>query len=64
LIEAAAPSFRITVKLAPVHDDAGIEEVIAALAPEPGGGLIDLPEAFSVTHRDVITPQPSVTICH
>jgi putative ABC transport system substrate-binding protein len=54
-IEAAAPSFGITVSLAPVHDDAEIEEVIAALAREPGGGLIDLPEAFSVTHRDVIT---------
>ena len=54
-IEAAAPSFGISVTLAPVHDDAEIEEVIAAQAPEWGGGLIDLPEAFSVTHRDVIT---------
>ena len=54
-IEAAAASFGITVSLAPVHDDAEIEEVIAAQAREPGGGLIDLPEAFSVTHRDVIT---------
>jgi len=54
-IEAAAPSFGITVTLAPVHDDAEIEEVIAILAREPGSGLIDLPEAFSVAHRDVIT---------
>jgi putative ABC transport system substrate-binding protein len=54
-IEAAAASFGITASLAPVHDDAEIEKVIAALAREPGGGLIDLPEAFSVTHRDVIT---------
>jgi putative ABC transport system substrate-binding protein len=54
-IEAAAPSFGITVILAPVHDDAEIKQVIAAQAREPGGGLIDLPEAFSVTHRDVIT---------
>jgi putative ABC transport system substrate-binding protein len=53
-IEAAAPSFGITVTLAPVHDDAEIEEVIAAQAREPGGGLIDLPESFSVTHRNVI----------
>jgi putative ABC transport system substrate-binding protein len=54
-IEAAAPSFGVTVKLAPVYDDTGIEEVIAALARESGGGLINLPEAFSVTHRNVIT---------
>jgi len=54
-IEAAAPSFGMTVTLAPVHDDVEIEEVTAALAREPGGGLINLPEAFSVTHRDVIT---------
>jgi putative tryptophan/tyrosine transport system substrate-binding protein len=53
-IEAAAPSFGITVTLAPVHDDAAIEEAIAAQAREPGGGLIDLPESFSSTHRDAI----------
>src|SRR6516162_4522172 len=35
-IEAAAPSFGITVTLAPVHDDAEIEEVIAAQAREWG----------------------------
>jgi putative ABC transport system substrate-binding protein len=53
-IEAAAPALGMTVTLAPVHDDAGIEEAIALQAREPGGGLIDLPESFSVTHRDVI----------
>jgi putative tryptophan/tyrosine transport system substrate-binding protein len=53
-IEAAAPSFGMTVTLDPVHDEAGIEGATAALAREPGGGLIDLPESFSVTHRDLI----------
>jgi putative tryptophan/tyrosine transport system substrate-binding protein len=53
-IEAAAPSFGMTVTIAPVHDDAGIEEAIATHAREPGGGLVNLPESFSVTHRDVI----------
>ena len=41
-IEAAAPSLGMTVTLAPVHDDAGIEEAIAAQAREPNGGLIVL----------------------
>ena len=45
-IEAAAPSLGMTVTLAPVHDDAAIEEAITAKAREPGGGLIDLPRVF------------------
>ena len=53
-IEAAAPSLGVTVTLAPVRDDASIEEAIAAQARQPGGGLITLPEPFNATHRDVI----------
>jgi putative tryptophan/tyrosine transport system substrate-binding protein len=61
-IEAAAPSLGMTVTLAPVHDDAGIEEAIAAQAREPGGGLIFLPSPFGAraqapggnTHGDAI----------
>ena len=40
--------------VAPVHDDAEIEQVIAAQAREPGGGLICLPDIFNITHRDII----------
>jgi putative tryptophan/tyrosine transport system substrate-binding protein len=50
----AARSFGVTVTLAPVHDDAAIEEAIAAQAGEPGGGLLILPDGFNVTHRDAI----------
>jgi len=53
-IEAAASSLGITVALAPVHDDSGIEEAIAAQAMEPGGGVVALPDGFNVTHRDVM----------
>jgi putative tryptophan/tyrosine transport system substrate-binding protein len=53
-IEIAAPSFGMTVTLAPVHDDASIEEAIAAQAREPGGSLICVPDPFNATHRDVI----------
>lgn len=53
-IEAAAPSLGVTVALAPVHDDAGIEETIAAQAHAPGAGLIALPDSFNATHRDAI----------
>jgi hypothetical protein len=44
----------MTVTLAPVHDDAGIEEAIANQAREPGGGLVTLPESLTITHRDVV----------
>jgi putative tryptophan/tyrosine transport system substrate-binding protein len=54
-IEAAGTSLEITVTPAPVHDDAGIEEAIAAQAREPGGGLVSLPDSFTDAHRDIIT---------
>jgi putative ABC transport system substrate-binding protein len=53
-IEAAAPSVGIRVTLAPVYDNTGIEEAVAAQAAEPGGSLIGLPDSFVVTHRDTI----------
>ena len=53
-IEAAAPSLGMTVTFAPVHDDPGIEDIVAAQEREPGGGLIALPDSFNTSHRDVI----------
>jgi putative tryptophan/tyrosine transport system substrate-binding protein len=53
-IESAAPSVGMTVTLAPVHDDHGIEEAIRAEARESAGGLIILPDAFNEAHRNVI----------
>jgi len=53
-IEAAAPSFGMTVTLAPVRDGAAIEEAIANQARAPGGSLIGLPDPFVGTHSDVI----------
>ena len=50
----AAPSFGVTVTLAPVHDDAEIEQTIVAQARDPGGGLVCMPDPFNVTHRDII----------
>ena len=50
----ASPSTGVTVTLAPVHDDAGIEAAAAAQSREPGGGLVILPDSFNVTHSHVI----------
>jgi putative ABC transport system substrate-binding protein len=54
-IAAAAPTVGMTVTFAPVHDDAGIEEAIGTQAREPGGGLIEMPGGFTVTHLEAIT---------
>jgi putative tryptophan/tyrosine transport system substrate-binding protein len=56
-IEAAASSLAIQVSAAPVTEKDEIEGVIAAQARNPGGGLIVLPSAFSVTNRDLIIAQ-------
>jgi putative ABC transport system substrate-binding protein len=53
-IEAAAPSLGVTVTLAPVHDDAGIEEAITTHAREPNCALIAYPQAFNATHSGAI----------
>ena len=53
-IQAAASSFAVEVSAAPVHAKDEIEGVIAAQARNPGGGLIVMPDAFSVTNRELI----------
>jgi putative ABC transport system substrate-binding protein len=53
-IEEAARSLALTVRSAPVRDDAEIEATMVGLAHEERGGLLVLPSAFTVTHRDAI----------
>ncbi len=53
-IQAAASSLAIDLNSAPVHAKNEIEGVIAALARDPGGGLIVMPDVFNVTNRDLV----------
>jgi putative tryptophan/tyrosine transport system substrate-binding protein len=53
-IQAAASSFAIQVSTAPVDTKDDFERVIAEQARNPGGGLIMLPDLFSVANRDLI----------
>jgi putative ABC transport system substrate-binding protein len=48
--ETAARSLKVEIIIAPVHSDVEIEAIIA-LGREPGGGLIVIPDAFTVAHR-------------
>ena len=49
--ETAARSLKVVPITAPVHSDGEIETAIIALGREPGGGLVVIPDAFTVTHR-------------
>src|SRR6516165_6454176 len=53
-IEAAASSFAIQASTAPVHAKEEIDSVIAALADNPGAGLIVMPDLFNTINRDLI----------
>jgi len=50
-IEAVAPSFAVELTTAPVRDEAEIERAVASLARVPLGGLIILPDIFTISHR-------------
>jgi putative ABC transport system substrate-binding protein len=50
-LETAARSLKIVSIPAPVHSDVEIETAIIALGREPGGGLVVMPELFTVAHR-------------
>jgi putative ABC transport system substrate-binding protein len=53
-IQLAAPSLALQIVDMPVHDDGDIEGAMAAFAREPAGGVIAIPDTFTVDHRDTI----------
>ncbi len=53
-LQAAALSFSVQTSTAPVHGPEEIEGVVAALAGNPGAGLIVMPDLFNTINRDVI----------
>ncbi len=53
-LDAAVPSLGITLVRGAVRDAAAIESAIAAIASEPGGALVLMPDVFLVRHRALI----------
>jgi putative tryptophan/tyrosine transport system substrate-binding protein len=53
-IKATASSVAVEVSAAPVHAKEEIEGVIAAQAHTPGGGLIQMPDPFTVANHQLI----------
>jgi putative tryptophan/tyrosine transport system substrate-binding protein len=50
-LEAAVRSLKVVPISAPVRSDVEIETAIIALGREPGGGLVVIPDIFTVGHR-------------
>jgi putative ABC transport system substrate-binding protein len=49
--ETAARSLKVELIIAPVRSDVEIETAIIALGREPGGGLVHIPDGFTIAHR-------------
>jgi putative ABC transport system substrate-binding protein len=48
--EAAARSLKIAPIITPVYSEVDIETAIIALGREPGGGLVHIPDTFTIAH--------------
>ena len=53
--KSAAASFGVEAIVAPVHDRSELESAVAALAREPNGGFVVMPDSFTDAHRVEIT---------
>ena len=53
-VQSAATTLATQIIDMPVHSDGDIEAAIAAFARGPGGGLIAIPDTFTVERRDMI----------
>jgi putative ABC transport system substrate-binding protein len=50
-VETAARSLKVAPVIATVHSDVEIETAVIALGREPGGGLVVMPDTFTLAHR-------------
>jgi len=53
-VEAAAPSFSVASIRAAVRDPADVDRVFDALAREPNGGLVVLPDISMINYREAV----------
>ena len=53
-LEAAAQSFQVQLVTGGARSDGEIEAVLTSVGPEPGGGLIVLPDPFMFSHEKAI----------
>ncbi|HYY37337.1 MAG TPA: ABC transporter substrate-binding protein [Xanthobacteraceae bacterium] len=54
VLEAATQSLGLTFSKAAVEDESGIARAVEAMGDEPAGGLIVMPDSFTMSHRETI----------
>jgi putative ABC transport system substrate-binding protein len=54
VLETATQTLGVTFGKAAVEDDSGIARAVEAMAGEPAGGLIVMPDSFTMSHRETI----------
>ena len=54
LLEAAARSLSVSVTAAPVRDTEQLKRAVGEFGGEPGGGLIVIPDTFTIAHRGIM----------
>jgi ABC-type uncharacterized transport system substrate-binding protein len=54
VLGTAAQALGVTFGKAAVEDDSGIARAVEAMAGEPAGGLIVMPDSFTMSHRETI----------
>jgi putative tryptophan/tyrosine transport system substrate-binding protein len=53
-VQSAAPTFAVEAVAMPIQSDADIEAALTMFARQPFGGLIAVPDSFTVQRRDLI----------
>jgi putative ABC transport system substrate-binding protein len=54
VLEVATRSLGVTFSKAAVEDDGGVARAVEAMAGEPAGGLMVMPDTFTMSHRETI----------
>jgi ABC-type uncharacterized transport system substrate-binding protein len=54
VLEAATQSLGVTFSKSAVEDDGGIARAVEAMTGEPAGGLMVMPDSFTMSHRETI----------
>jgi putative tryptophan/tyrosine transport system substrate-binding protein len=54
--EAGAATLAVELRSSPIQSETEIEPVLSAVARDPGGGLVVIPDIFLLQRRDMIVP--------
>jgi putative ABC transport system substrate-binding protein len=62
-VQSAAPTFAVEVVTMPIQSEADIEAALTIFARQPFGGLIAIPDSFTIQHRDLVIALAARIVC-